>query len=63
MAKYQVVEEGSNVTWAGFSSLEEAIDAVSNKAKPYYIYKQNTFSTESCGVWYNGSKIANEKTW
>ena len=63
MVKYHVVEEGSSVTWTSFFSLEEAIKAVSNKAKPYYIYKQNTFSTESCGVWYNGSKIADEKDW
>ncbi len=63
MAKYQVVEEGSSTTWAGFSSLDDAIDAVSNKAKAYYIYEQSAFSTKSCGVWQNGQKIANEKSW
>ncbi len=63
MAKYQVVEEGSNITWAGFSSLDEAINAVSNKAKAYYIYEQNAFSTKSCGVWKNGQKVANERFW
>jgi len=63
MAKYQVVEEGSNTTWAGFSTLNEAIDAVSNKAKAYYIYEQGTFSATSCGVWQNGQKIAEQKFW
>ena len=63
MAKYQVVEEGSSITWSGFSTLNEAINAVSNKAKAYYIYEQNTFSTKSCGVWKNGQKIANDKFW
>jgi len=63
MATFKVVEEGSSTTWAGYSSLEEAVDAVSNKEKAYYIYEQGTFSTTSCGVWKNGQKIANEKSW
>ena len=63
MAKYQVVEEGSSVTWTGFSSLQEAIDAVSKKAKAYYIYEQDTFSSKSCGVWKDGRKIADEIYW
>jgi hypothetical protein len=62
-AKYHVVEKGSSLTWTSFSSLEEAKEAIRNKANPYYIYKQNKFSTESYGVWHNGSKISEQKNW
>ena len=63
MTKFQIVEEGSCMTLAVLTSLEDALRVLEHMTKTYYIYQQSEFSAVSCGVWRCGQKIASEKYW
>ena len=60
---FHVVEENSGFTWKAYPSLGEAIQAISNKVHPYWIYEQHSFSITDHGVYKNGKKIAEKKYW